>query len=104
MQQGDLARDDIVEVMMQITPVVSDLHLESQMSKGQAAVETLFFTYTDLATDILLIVEYYAKGRSGTATLMLAVLVFSLVVQALFGHISGQGEGVRGGGGARVTD
>ena len=81
---------------MQITPVVSDLHLESQMSKGQAAIETLFFTYADLATDILLIVEYYAKGRSGTATLMLAVLVFSLVVQALFGHFSGQGECVRG--------
>ena len=62
------------------------------MSKGQAAVETLLFTYADLATDILLIVEYYAKGQPGTATLMLAVLGFSLVIQAAGGHAFGQGE------------
>ena len=49
------------------------------------------FTYADLATDILMIVQYYAQGRATVATLMLAVLAFSLVVQASLGLIWGQG-------------
>ena len=80
-----------MEVMLGILAPMSDLHLDSQMSKGQAALETLLFTYADLATDVLMIWQYYADGRSGVATLMLAVLVNSLVVQGLVGHFSGQG-------------
>ena len=94
--KGELAQEDMLNVMLQTTPIHADLHLESQMSKGQAAIETLLFTYADLATDVLMIVQYYADGRSGVATLMLAVLGFSLVVQALWGHVSGQGQCITG--------
>ena len=86
----------MMNVMLQTTPIHADLHLESQMSKGQAAIETLLFTYADLATDVLMIVQYYADGRLGVATLMLAVLGFSLVVQALCGHFFGQGQCITG--------
>ena len=86
--------------MCNITPITSDLHLEAQMGKAQAAIETLLFTYADMATDVLMIVKYYADGRASVATMMAAVLAFSLVVQAFFGHVSGQGgwEGVQAGG------
>jgi len=39
----------------------------------------------------LVIVQYYAQGRAAVATLMLAVLAFSLVVQAVCGLGWGQG-------------
>ena len=94
--EGELAQEDMMDVMLQTTPTHADLHLESQMSKGQAAIETLLFTYADLATDVLMIVQYYADGRSGVATLMLAVLWFSLVVQAFGGHVFGQGQCITG--------
>jgi hypothetical protein len=94
--EGELAQEDVVDVMLQTTPTHADLYLESQMSKGQAAIETLLFTYADLATDVLMIVQYYADGRLGVATLMLAVLGFSLVVQALCGHFCGQGQCITG--------
>ena len=94
--EGELAQEDMMDVMLQTTPTHADLHLESQMSKGQAAIETLLFTYADLATDVLMIVQYFADGRLGVATLMLAVLGFSLVVQALIGHVFGQGQCISG--------
>ena len=94
--EGELAQEDMMDVMLQTTPTHADLYLESQMSKGQAAIETLLFTYADLATDVLMIVQYYADGRSGVATLMLAVLGFSLVMQALGGHFFGQGQCITG--------
>jgi hypothetical protein len=70
---GELAVEDMLKVMCNMTPITSDLHLEAQMSKGQAAIETLLFTYADLATDVLMIVEYLntpgreGYGRSGRA-------------------------------------
>ena len=94
--EGELAQEDMMDVMLQTTPTHADLYLKSKMFKGQAAIETLLFTYADLATDVLMIVQYYADGRSGVATLMLAVLGFSLVVQALGGHFFGQGQRTTG--------
>ena len=94
--KGELAQEDMMDVMLQTTPTHADLYLKSKMFKGQAAIETLLVTYADLATDVLMIVQYYADGWSGVATLMLAVLGFSLVVQALGGHIFGQGQCVTG--------
>ena len=87
----ELAEADMLKVMCNMTPITSDLHLEAQMSKGQAAIETLLFTYADMATDVLMIAQYYADGRATVATLMAAVLAFSLVVQAFSGHATGQG-------------
>ena len=95
---GELAEEDKFDVMCNITPITSDLHLEAQMSKGQAAIETLLFTYADLATDVLMIAQYYADGRATVATVMLAVLVCSLVVQAFTTHALGQGGWEEGGG------
>ena len=97
---GELAVGDMLKVMCNMTRITSDLHLEAQMSKGQAAIETLLFTYADVATDVLMIVQYYADGRATVATLMAAILAFSLVVQAVSGHAFGQGRweaGARGG-------
>jgi len=88
----ELAEADMLKVMCNMTPITSDLHLEAQMSKGQAAIETLLFTYADMATDVLMIAQYYADGRATVATLMAAVLAFSLVVQAFCGHALGQGK------------
>ena len=110
LRDGELAAADEREVWCKSMSIMSDLHLESQMSKGQVKRVRFFvvsrevsllkklhhpnrpvFTYADLATDILMIVQYYARGRATVATLMLAVLAVSLVVQASCGLIWGQG-------------
>ena len=61
------------------------------MSKGQAAFETLLFTYADLFTDGLMVFEYFSRGRTFFASLMASVLGFSLVLQGLVAHFCGQG-------------
>lgn len=92
MENNVLAKEDMLDVALSITPTTADLQLHSQMSKAQVAVETLLYTYADLTTDGLLIVKYFAEGRTAVGTLMLAMLAFSLVVQAGVGHVSGQGR------------